>query len=164
MTEHEIETERLAQIEYLYSIIDEYRELKKNNKKWVAVLFAGIILILVFALFNMFTGSLGLIWGSVVSIIILFGLGYCIATLGIKETLKNSNTKEQKILAYKACATMETLVKMANGTDSFRKLGRHLITINEGTHYSLYRQFVKLYPDYKIKELRTLSRIKSIIM
>lgn len=148
MDTHELELIKKERIENLNKILDSYRSTSRKSKRVLEVIFvlAGV------ALYWIFFDLLGGFWGFVVTIAII-GVGICcVENLGL--SCKNAPQSEVK-LSYQACIEMEALIKIENGT--YSEYGVNIIGVGQGKHLSLYKEFVKSYPEFESKDLEKLS-------
>lgn len=137
-------------IEILNQILNAYRGAERKSKRILEVVLAICVAALYFVLFDL----LGGLWGLVLTIAVLFIGFLCIENLGI--TFKNAPESDGK-LAYQACVAMWILVEIKKG--NYRTDIANVIGVSSGTHLSLYREFIQLYPTFASKELEKLSKI-----
>lgn len=137
-------------IETLNQILNAYRGAERKNKLILELVLVVCVAALYFALFDL----LGGLWGFILTIVILFIGVLCIEKLGI--TFKNAPESAGK-LAYQACVAMWVLIEIKKG--NYRTDISNVIGVSSGTHLSLYREFIQLYPTFASKELEKLSKI-----
>ena len=147
---NEIKLEQEERINYLNAIISTYRGSERKSKQVLVMI--GVIVAI--AIYLLFFDLLGGVLGYIAAVAII-GIGvYCADNAGLSFSGSTSNGK----LAYQASVTMEVLVKIKEGT--YRTDIANILTTGTGKHIALYKQFVRHYPEFAIKELEKLARIE----
>ena len=151
MNKQELEIERKANVEYLDSILREWRTPKRKMKKGLVFIVIVCAIAVYFAASSLFGG----VWGYIATLVVV-GAGVFFANelgLSFKNDIWSDGT-----LAYQACTTMEILIAIKQGT--YREYGSHILVTGTGKHYELYKQFIQMYPEYKCQDLEKIAKIE----
>ena len=149
MNASELHVAQNERIEDLNQVLMAYRGIERKSKR----ILVAIIVIAIIALFWILTDLLGGLWGYILTIAVLIvGIG-CAVKLEI--SFKNAPESDGQ-LAYRACVAMDALIQIKEGT--YTTYDTFIITVGQGTHLPLYEKFIHLYPEFKSKSLRKLSR------
>jgi len=150
MTQQELELEREVNIEYLDAILKAWRSPDRKLRK----VFVFIVVLAVIAVYFTASNLLGITWGYIATIAVLFAAFFCADQLGF--SFKTEIWPNGKF-AYQACVTMEILIAIKKGT--YREYGAHILTTGTGKHHDLYKKFIQMYPEYKCRDLEKMSKI-----
>ena len=109
MDAHELEVYRKERIDNLNNVLDMYRSSQRKSKFILGI----IVFICIAALYFLFTSRLGSLWGTLLTLVVLFiGLG-CVMNLGI--SFNNAPMSDGQLSCY-ACISMDALIKINKGT------------------------------------------------
>ena len=150
MTQQELELEQEVNIEYLDAILKAWRSPDRKLRK----VFVFIVVLAVIAVYFTASDLLGMTWGYIATIAVLFAAFFCADQLGL--SFKTEIWPNGKF-AYQACVTMEILIAIKKGT--YREYGAHILTTGTGKHHDLYKKFIHMYPEYKCRDLEKMSKI-----
>ncbi len=150
MTKQELELEREANIDYLNDILRAWRSPNRRLRK----VFVFVVVLAAIAVYFTACDLLGMTWGYIATIVVLFAACFCADQLGL--SFKTEIWPDGKF-AYQACVTMETLIAIKK--DTYREHGAHILTTSTGKHHDLYKKFIQMYPEYKCRDLEKISKI-----
>ena len=150
MTKQEFELEREANIDYLNDILKAWRSPARRLRK----VFVFVVVLAAIAVYFTASDLLGMTWGYIATIAVLFAAFFYANQLGL--SFKTKIWPDGKF-AYQACITMEILIALKNGT--YREYGAHILTTGTGKHHDLYKKFIQMYPEYKCRDLEKMSKI-----
>ena len=154
MTKQELELEREVNIDYLNDILRAWRSPDRRLRK----VFVLVVVLATIAVYFTASNLLGMTWGYIATIAVLFAAYFCADQLGL--SFKTKIWPDGK-LAYQACVTMEILIAIKKGT--YREYGAHILTTGTGKHHDLYQKFIQMYPEYKCRDLEKLSKINVVL-
>ena len=154
MTKQELELEQEVNIDYINDILRAWRSPDRKFRK----VFVFIVFVAAIAVYFTASDLLGMTWGYIATIAVLFAACFCADQLGL--SFKTEIWSDGKF-AYQACLTMEILIAIKKGT--YREYGAHILTTGTGKHHDLYQKFIQMYPEYKCRDLEKLSKINVVL-
>lgn len=148
----DLELCKKERVDDLNEILEIYRNTRVPRKSISIIIF--MLVICGIALYFTFSFIIGDPWAYIITATIIMIGVYCYSNLDIK--IKNVPLSIGN-LAYRACMTMEALIKIKEGSycPEF-----NIVHVGDGKHPSLYKKFVLLYPELANKDLKKLSRIE----
>ena len=114
MTKQELELEREVNIDYLNDILKAWRSPDRRLRK----VFVFVVILAAIAVYFTASDLLGMTWGYIATIAVLFAAYFCADQLGL--SFKTEIWPDGKF-AYQACVTMEILIAIKKGT--YREYG-----------------------------------------
>ena len=149
MDAHELEVCRKERIDNLNNVLSMYRSSQRKNKFILGI----IVFICIAALYFLFTSWLGSLWGTLLTLVVLFIALGCVMNLGI--SFNNAPMSDGQLSCY-ACIAMDALIKIKKGTYDPKF---NIVHVGEGEHLNLYKEFAKLYPNLASNDLKRISKI-----
>lgn len=147
-----LEIVKKENVETLNQILEAYRGAERKSKIILEIILVICAVALYFVLFDL----LGGLWGFVLTIAVIAIGVLCVEKLGI--TFNNAPMSDAK-LAYQASVAMWILIEIEKGT--YRTDIANVIGVSSGNHVVLYRNFIKLYPEFASKSLEKLAKIET---
>lgn len=152
MNANELQIAQNERIKDLSQVLTAYRSIERKSKR----VLVAIIVIAAIALYWILTDLLGGLWGYILTIAFLMAGISCAIKLDISFA---NASKSDGQLAYRACVAMDALIQIKEGT--YATSGVHIITVGQGKHLPLYERFTLLYPEFRSKHLKKLSKIET---
>ncbi|MBQ9805574.1 MAG: hypothetical protein IJW49_03595 [Clostridia bacterium] len=152
MDSNALEIVKKENIETLNQILEAYRGAERKSKIILEIILVIWAAALYFVLFDL----LGGLWGFVLTIAVIAIGVLCVEKLGI--TFNNAPMSDAK-LAYRASVAMWILIEIEKGT--YRTDIANVIGVSSGNHVALYKNFIKLYPEFASKSLEKLAKIET---
>ena len=152
MDSNALEIVKKENIETLNQILEAYRGAERKSKFILEIILVICAAALYFVLFDLLGGLLGFV---LTIAIIAIGV-LCVEKLGI--TFNNAPMSDTK-LAYRASVAMWVLIEIEKGT--YRTDIANVIGVGSGNHVALYKNFIKLYPEFASKSLEKLAKIET---
>ena len=152
MESNDLEFVKKENIEALNQILEAYRGAERKRKIILEIIWVICAAALYFVLFDL----LGGLWGFVLTIAVIAMGVLCVEKLGI--TFNSAPMSDAK-LAYQASVAMWILIEIEKGT--YRTDIANVIGVSSGNHVALYKNFIKLYPEFASKSLEKLAKIET---